>query len=131
MTAAELAEALQASPAAVSGAVRYLVQTDLVERAREPGSRRDVYRLGDDPWYEAIYRREPLLERWERALAGRGRRGRPGHPRRARASSDSAIVLRVPAAGAAGNCWRAGASSPTYSHLATYEAVNSTGGSDD
>ena len=69
MTAAELAEALQASPAAVSGAVRYLVQTNLVERAREPGSRRDVYRLGEDPWYEAIYRREALLERWQRTLA--------------------------------------------------------------
>ncbi len=68
MTAAELAEALQASPAAVSGAVRYLVQTSLVERAREAGSRRDLYRLGDDPWYEAIYRREPLLERWQKAL---------------------------------------------------------------
>ena len=68
MTAAELAEALQASPAAVSGAVRYLIQTGLIERAREPGSRKDVYRLGDHPWYEAIYRREPLLERWQRAL---------------------------------------------------------------
>jgi len=68
MTAAELAEALQVSPAAVSGAVRYLVQTGLIEREREPGSRRDVYRLGDDPWYEAIYRREPLIARWERAL---------------------------------------------------------------
>ena len=40
MTAAELAEALQVSPAAVSGAVRYLTQTNLVERAREPGSAR-------------------------------------------------------------------------------------------
>jgi DNA-binding transcriptional regulator GbsR (MarR family) len=69
MTAAELAEALQVSPAAVSGAVRYLVQTGLIERQREPGSRRDVYRLGDDPWYEGIYRREPLIGRWERALA--------------------------------------------------------------
>lgn len=69
MTAAELAETLQASPAAVSGAVRYLVQTQLIERERQPGTRRDVYRLGDDPWYEAIYRREALITRWERALA--------------------------------------------------------------
>jgi DNA-binding transcriptional regulator GbsR (MarR family) len=44
------------------------VQTGLVERVREPGSRRDVYRLGDDPWYEAIYRREPLITRWQKAL---------------------------------------------------------------
>ena len=69
LTAAELAERLHVSPAAVSGAVRYLLQVGLIEREREPGSRRDVYRLGDDPWYEAIYRREPLLTRWERALA--------------------------------------------------------------
>ena len=69
LTAAELAEALKVSPAAVSGAVRYLVQTQLVEREREPGSRRDVYRLGDDPWYEAVYRREALVSRWQRALS--------------------------------------------------------------
>ena len=69
LTAAELAEALQVSPAAVSGAVRYLAQVGLIERIREPGSRRDVYSLGTDPWYEAIYRREPLVGRWERALA--------------------------------------------------------------
>jgi DNA-binding transcriptional regulator GbsR (MarR family) len=68
MTAAELATALQASPAAVSGAVRYLVQTHLIERAREAGSRKDIYRLGAYPWYEAIYRREPLIERWQRTL---------------------------------------------------------------
>jgi predicted transcriptional regulator len=68
-TAAELAETLQASAAAVSGAVRYLEQTNLVDRTREPGSRRDVYRLAEYPWYEAIYRRGPLLDRWHRALA--------------------------------------------------------------
>ncbi len=68
LTAAELAEMLQISPAAVSGAVRYLEQVSLVGRDREPGSRRDRYRLQDDVWYEAIIRREPLLQRWERAL---------------------------------------------------------------
>jgi DNA-binding transcriptional regulator GbsR (MarR family) len=67
-TAAELSEALRVSPAAVSGAVRYLSQTSLIGREREPGSRRDVYRLHDDEWYEAIYRREPMLARWERAV---------------------------------------------------------------
>jgi DNA-binding transcriptional regulator GbsR (MarR family) len=67
-TAAELADALQVSPAAVSGAVRYLIQTSLITREREPGSRRDVYRLHDDEWYEAIYRREAVLERWQRAV---------------------------------------------------------------
>ena len=37
LTAAELAERLQISPAAVSGAVRYLIQVNLVRREREPG----------------------------------------------------------------------------------------------
>jgi DNA-binding transcriptional regulator GbsR (MarR family) len=68
MTSSELAELLQVSPAAVSGAVRYLTQVSLISREREPGSRRDVYRLHDDQWYEAIVRREPLLQRWERAV---------------------------------------------------------------
>jgi DNA-binding transcriptional regulator GbsR (MarR family) len=67
-TAAELSEALQVSAAAVSGAVRYLIQTSLVSREREPGSRRDVYSLHDDEWYEAIYRREAVLARWRRAV---------------------------------------------------------------
>src|SRR5690349_19613035 len=54
LTAAELAETLQISPAAVSGAVRYLTQFNLIRREREPGSRRDVYVLYRDNWYEAI-----------------------------------------------------------------------------
>ncbi|HEY7619537.1 MAG TPA: MarR family transcriptional regulator [Solirubrobacteraceae bacterium] len=65
LTAAELAERLQASPAAISGAVRYLLQVDLITREREPGSRRDRYRVFDDAWYEATVRRERLLLRWE------------------------------------------------------------------
>jgi DNA-binding transcriptional regulator GbsR (MarR family) len=68
LTASELAELLQVSPAAVSGAVRYLTQVSLVIREREPGSRKDVYLLHDDQWYEAIIRREPLLTRWQRAI---------------------------------------------------------------
>jgi DNA-binding transcriptional regulator GbsR (MarR family) len=69
MTAAELAQLLQVSPAAISGAVRYLAQVDLVVREREPGSRRDVYAVRDDAWYEASIRREGMLARWERTLA--------------------------------------------------------------
>jgi DNA-binding transcriptional regulator GbsR (MarR family) len=68
LTAAELAERLRVSPAAVSGAVRYLAQVSLISREREPGSRRDHYRLFNDLWYEAVLRREPLLTRWERAM---------------------------------------------------------------
>jgi len=65
LTAAELAERVQASPAAISGAVRYLIQVSLISREREPGSRRDRYRVWDDAWYEAIVRRERLLKLWE------------------------------------------------------------------
>jgi DNA-binding transcriptional regulator GbsR (MarR family) len=68
LTAAELAERLEVSPAAISGAVRYLTQVALVSREREPGSRRDSYRVLNDLWYEAVLRREPLLARWERSM---------------------------------------------------------------
>jgi len=65
LTAAELADRLQASPAAISGAVRYLAQLSLISREREPGTRRDRYRVYDDAWYEAAARRERMLARWE------------------------------------------------------------------
>lgn len=68
LTATELAERLSVSPAAISGAVRYLTQIALVERAREPGSRRDHYRVTDDSWYESSMRKEQLLSRWEESL---------------------------------------------------------------
>ncbi|QFZ21807.1 GbsR/MarR family transcriptional regulator [Saccharothrix syringae] len=65
LTAAELADLLRVSPAAISGAVRYLTQVQLVSRERETGTRRDVYRLFDDVWYEALFRREEMFRRWE------------------------------------------------------------------
>src|SRR5262249_16563155 len=43
LTAAELADMLRISPAAVSGAVRYLSGLGLVHRERVPGSRRGHY----------------------------------------------------------------------------------------
>jgi DNA-binding transcriptional regulator GbsR (MarR family) len=64
LTAAELADQLQASPAAISGGVRYLAQLNVVSREREPGSRRDHYRVDDDVWYRTITQRDQLLERW-------------------------------------------------------------------
>jgi DNA-binding transcriptional regulator GbsR (MarR family) len=57
-TAAELAEMLKVSPAAISNAVRYLQQVRLAVREREPGERRDHYRLYDDTWYEAVTQRD-------------------------------------------------------------------------
>jgi DNA-binding transcriptional regulator GbsR (MarR family) len=67
-SAAELSELLQISPAGVSGAVRYLAQLSLIVREREPGSRRDLYRVYDDAWYEASVRREQQLARWASSI---------------------------------------------------------------
>lgn len=68
-TAVELADTLQVSPAAISGAIRYLVQVNLVTRERQPGTRREIYHVHDDAWYEAALRREQMLRRWEASLA--------------------------------------------------------------
>jgi predicted transcriptional regulator len=69
LTAGGLASRLRVSPAAISGAVRYLIQIGLVTREREPGARTDHYRIDDDAWYEAITRRSDALVRWDEALA--------------------------------------------------------------
>ncbi|MFE4665641.1 GbsR/MarR family transcriptional regulator [Streptomyces sp. NPDC056716] len=68
MTSAELGAQLRVSPAAVSGAVRYLSQVHMVSREREPGSRRERYRVHSDQWYEALTNRDTVLKRWEGTL---------------------------------------------------------------
>ncbi|MFP5347951.1 MAG: GbsR/MarR family transcriptional regulator [Actinomycetes bacterium] len=68
MTSAELSEALHVSPAAVSGAVRYLAPLGLLSRERERGTRRDVYVVHDDQWHEAVLRSDRTLLRWEQVL---------------------------------------------------------------
>jgi predicted transcriptional regulator len=65
LSASQLSRMLRISPAAVSGAVRYLIQVDLVSREREPGSRRDRYRVLDDVWYQSASRRDQVLARWD------------------------------------------------------------------
>lgn len=67
-TAAKLMETLQASAGAVSGAVRYLLHVDLIEREHEPGSRKDHYRIRDDVWLEATVRRDKMLAKWDATL---------------------------------------------------------------
>jgi predicted transcriptional regulator len=52
LTAGDLAERLGVSPAAISGAIRYLIQIGMAVREPVPGSRRDRYRLAADTWYE-------------------------------------------------------------------------------
>jgi predicted transcriptional regulator len=58
MTAAELGDALDISPAAVSGAVNYLARLGMLRRERERGSRRDVYVVDDDAWHGAMMRED-------------------------------------------------------------------------
>ena len=69
LTAAELAAQLQVSPAAVSGAVRYLAQVNYLRRERNPKSRRDLIVLYENAWYEASLRANPLLSGLEEDLA--------------------------------------------------------------
>jgi DNA-binding transcriptional regulator GbsR (MarR family) len=69
-TAAELAGALQVSPAAISGAVRALVAARLLGKEREPGERVDTYRVYDENlWHTIIMQREQLIEPFVRLAA--------------------------------------------------------------
>jgi predicted transcriptional regulator len=53
LTSAELSAQLDASPAAISGAVRYLQAIGLVRAATVIGTRKHVYSLPPIPWYAA------------------------------------------------------------------------------
>ena len=50
VTMGELAETLDASAGAISGALKMLTSVGLAERVPAPGSRRDHYRLRDNAW---------------------------------------------------------------------------------
>ncbi|OEJ25849.1 MarR family transcriptional regulator [Streptomyces agglomeratus] len=86
MTSAELAEQLRISPAAVSGAVRYLTQANMVSRQRDPGTRRDRYVLHNELWYETFTRRDQVLSRWEKVLRDGAQMLGPFTPAGARAA---------------------------------------------
>ncbi|MEU5721269.1 MarR family transcriptional regulator [Micromonospora sp. NPDC047738] len=62
LTAAEIGERLGVSAAAVSGAVRYLTQFAMLVREPVKGSRRDRYRMPDNPWYEATITKTALYK---------------------------------------------------------------------
>lgn len=51
LTASDLAAQLDASPAAVSGAVRYLQTLGFVRASTVPGTRKHLYALPPIPWY--------------------------------------------------------------------------------
>ncbi|GAA4565813.1 MarR family transcriptional regulator [Micromonospora coerulea] len=62
LTAAEIGTRLDVSAAAVSGAVRYLTQFGMLVREPVKGSRRDRYRMPDNPWYEATVTKTGLYK---------------------------------------------------------------------
>ena len=64
LSAAELAAMLRISPAAVSGAVRYLIQLGLVHKERVSGSRRDYYRMPGNMWDDMLRLRDQVMSRW-------------------------------------------------------------------
>ena len=64
LSAAELAQMLRVSPAAVSGGVRYLIQLGLVHKERVPGSRRDYYRMPGNMWDDLLRMRDQVMSRW-------------------------------------------------------------------
>jgi DNA-binding transcriptional regulator GbsR (MarR family) len=68
LTAAELAELLQASPASVSGGARYLVQVGLIAAEGEPGSRRQHYRVPETVWQDLVGLRDQQFGRWAAEL---------------------------------------------------------------
>jgi DNA-binding transcriptional regulator GbsR (MarR family) len=68
-SAADLAEGLQVSPAAISGAVRYLTSTRLVVKERRPSGRGDLYRVVDgDVWGTIMSARLPLMDHYVASL---------------------------------------------------------------
>lgn len=68
LSSAELTGLLEISPAAVSGAVRYLAGLGLVHRERVPGSRREYYRMPADIWHQVMLLRVQVLVRWTALL---------------------------------------------------------------
>ncbi len=69
-TSAQLVDLLDISPAAVSGAVRYLSQVRMIRRERERGSRRDVYVALDDAWHDMMMQTDQLYAPILAALRG-------------------------------------------------------------
>lgn len=63
LSAAELAQALDVGASAVSGAVKYLTRIRLIERRREPGTRRDLWQIHEHTWAQFISQSDPVFVR--------------------------------------------------------------------
>jgi DNA-binding MarR family transcriptional regulator len=64
-TAAELAGQLRVGPPAISGAVKYLMRVGMITRERDPGQRRDHYRVDQSAWYKAALSSDEVYRRFE------------------------------------------------------------------
>ncbi len=80
MTAGDLAQRLQASAGAISGAMKMLTRVGLVERVPAPGSRRDHYRLRDDAWAVLYTTQNQTLAAIRRAADTGIAAAKPGSP---------------------------------------------------
>lgn len=67
-TAAELADRLGVSAAAVSGAVRYLTSLRMIHRVVRPGDRVARYDIVDDGWHSMVVSNAPLYGRLADAI---------------------------------------------------------------
>lgn len=62
-SAAELSERLGVSPAAVSGAVRYLQSLRIIQRLSRPGDRITRYDLMADGWHSMVVANSPIYSK--------------------------------------------------------------------
>ena len=70
-SAEDLANTLQASRSAISGATTLLETMGLIERTRKPGDRKDYFRNKPNAWYEAV-KKEMMMMSALRDLANKG-----------------------------------------------------------
>ncbi|MGC5224641.1 GbsR/MarR family transcriptional regulator [Micromonospora sp. DT81.3] len=67
-SAAELADRLGVSAAAVSGAVRYLQSLRMIQRLSRPGDRIARYDLMDDGWHSIVMANAPMYAKLAEAM---------------------------------------------------------------
>ena len=84
-SAAELAERLGISAAAVSGAVRYLQTIQVIRRVSRPDRRRDHYVIVPDTWYGLMTNNGPIYDSLATHIEAIGAEHEDDHTARARA----------------------------------------------
>lgn len=98
LTAADLCAELQISSGAVSGAVKQLAPSGLLERVPAPGSRRDHYRFPDGAWATLMSQQNQLFatmgEVADQGLAAAGDPSTPAGRRLAEMKDFYTFMLR-------------------------------------